>query len=63
MDLVRFNIVEVHSEEPYEAEWFPHIEHVKVNVTVEYTGVKDRFNHVYSKSTWEEIKARGYYLD
>lgn len=64
MNLLEQYIVEIHSVEPYEAEWtkeFPDREFLKVDLTTNCYGSQKRDEHIFNTVEWETIKEQGYY--
>lgn len=65
MNLLEQYIVEIHSVEPYEAEWtkrFPKVKFVEADVTTNCYGRKDRQRHVFNTEEWEKFKEQGYWM-
>lgn len=59
-------IVEVHSEEPYKADWtqkFTDSSFVKVEATINCYGSKRRVERVFTAVNWERYQEQGYWME
>jgi hypothetical protein len=66
MTLLENHILDIHSVEACEAKWieeFPHLEFVKVDVTVDCHGSIERKERIFQKEDWKKHKDRGYFLE
>lgn len=65
MNLLEQYIEEIHSVEPYNAEWtkqFPKTRFVEVDVTTNCYGNTKRKKHVFQTEEWEKFKKQGYWM-
>jgi hypothetical protein len=65
MNLLEVYLEEIHSVEPYTAEWvkeFPDREFVEVDVTTNSYGSIRRSKHVWTTTEFEKYKEQGYYM-
>lgn len=64
MNVLENYIEEIHSVEPYTADWtdrFPDREFVQVDITSNCYGNKQRQKHVFNTKDWAEIQDQGFY--
>ena len=66
MNLTTHYIEEVYSVKPYNADWtnkYPGRLFVKVKLTANSRGSKQTHYRIWESGEWEDIKAKGYYVE
>lgn len=65
MNILEHYIKNIHSVEPYTAEWtseFPDREFIKVNMTTNCYGCEQTKDHIFNTAEWANIQEQGYYM-
>ncbi|AGB62680.1 hypothetical protein [Bacillus phage phiAGATE] len=65
MNVLEYHIVEIHSVNPYRAEWtkeVPGKKFVTADITTNCYGSIKRESRVFTQTEWDEVVRKGYYL-